>query len=378
MRRKINFTFLLTTAWIFACQSANALNLPEPTPTQTPPVLTPTGTSTPLLKARLFPSPTQSAQNFTPTPQTPAETFLFDFSAIAPSTALPWRAPIYPVPWAPTPYDHFLFIRPIAANENKWALANYRYGGVFFTGVVHTGIDIPVKSGTRVFATGPGRVNWVGYGLLSAEYNPDDPYGMAVVIRHDFGYQGQTLYTVYGHLSRIDVVLGQHVETGDVLGLSGATGKVTGAHLHFEVRIGHNSFSRSRNPELWISPAQGTGVLAGRLTNDFGEDLISEEVQIHSLDTGQKYTVKSYGEGSVNSDPYYSENVVIGDLPAGKYTIWLLNKTSAHAEFEIYPGRVSYFSFRGSLGFDTRLPPAPRSGFATPSMETTATQQFSF
>jgi hypothetical protein len=65
--------------------------------------------------------------------------------------------------------------------------------------------------------------------------------------------------------------------------------------------------------------------------------------------------------------------VAIGDLPAGKYSIWLLDETSDHAELEIYPGRVSYFSFRRGLGFDTRLPPAPRNGFATPVIETTPT-----
>ena len=53
-----------------------------------------------------------------------------------------WRPPLYPVPWAIAPYDHFYFARPIAANEINWPLANYRYGGVFFEDVVHTGVDI--------------------------------------------------------------------------------------------------------------------------------------------------------------------------------------------------------------------------------------------
>ena len=44
---------------------------------------------------------------------------------------------------------------------------------------------------------------------------PTDPYGLAVTIRHDFGYKNQTLYTVYGHLDQVDVALGQHVELGE-------------------------------------------------------------------------------------------------------------------------------------------------------------------
>ena len=65
-----------------------------------------------------------------------------------------------------------------------------------------------------------------------------DPYGQAVVIHHDFGYKDQALYTVYAHMSKIIAVVGQHVETGDVLGLVGDTGATTGPHLHFEVRLG--------------------------------------------------------------------------------------------------------------------------------------------
>ncbi|NMC14970.1 MAG: M23 family metallopeptidase, partial [Chloroflexi bacterium] len=210
---------------------------------------------------------TSPSANFTPE----ALQFVFPTPALASASA--WRPPLYPTPWVPTPYDHFYFARPIAANEINWPLANYRYGGVFFENVVHTGIDIPVKTGTPVYAAGPGRINWAGYGLYRGTEDTDDPYGLAVVIRHDFGYQGQTLYTVYGHLSRIDVSRGEQVNTGDQLGLSGATGNVTGPHLHFEVRIGKNNFSRSRNPELWLSPPQGWGILAGRVLDEFGNYL---------------------------------------------------------------------------------------------------------
>lgn len=281
-----------------------------------------------------------------------------------------WRPPLYPTPWIPTPYDHFLFSRPVLADMKVWALEDYRYGGVFFRNVVHTGIDIPLKVGSPVFAAGSGRVAWSGFGLLSGETNRNDPYGLAVVIRHDFGYQGQTLYTVYGHLSETNLVIGQPIESGEVVGLSGATGKVTGPHLHFEVRIGDNSFSRSRNPELWIVPPQGWGILAGQLKTFDDEWLKRLKVLIRSLETGERYWVATYGEGPVNSDPYYGENMVIGDLPAGWYRILIPGETSQHLDIEIFPGRVSFFRYKRGGGFSTELPVPPAQFFKTPEVPT--------
>jgi murein DD-endopeptidase MepM/ murein hydrolase activator NlpD len=330
-------------------------NLPTP-PLITDTVPTPEETDTPIA----LPTPLQD------------DLSLF-FPAQSSIINLRWRPPLYPTPWVPTPYDHFYFARPIAAIDLKWVLPNYRYGGVFFKGVVHTGIDIDVKEGTEIYAAGPGRINWAGYGLMSGVYNPDDPYGMAVVIRHDFGYQEQTLYTVYGHMSRIDVVQGQQVNTGDLLGLSGETGHVTGPHLHFEVRIGKNSLSRSRNPELWLSPPQGWGVLAGRVLDALREPLISKQLYIRSVETGRKWSVMSYGKGTVTSDPYYRENLVIGDLPAGHYIIWMPLESSKYEEVQILPGRVSYFTFNKGIGFNTNPPPTPWTGFATPQPPETTT-----
>jgi len=242
---------------------------------------------------------------------------------------------------------------------------------VFFADVVHTGIDIPVKTGTPIIAAGPGRINWAGYGLYRGTEDTDDPYGLAVVIRHDFGHKGQTLYTVYGHMSRIDVSRGEKVETGDMLGLSGATGNVTGPHLHFEVRIGKNNFSRSRNPELWLSPPQGWGILAGRIMDDQANLLKREEVIITSKETGEKYSVKTYGGGASNPDEYYKENFAIGDLPAGKYTVFVPRVKSAYIDIQIYAGRVSFFTLYGSLTYNTNLPATPSLNFSTPVVEPT-------
>ncbi len=86
----------------------------------------------------------------------------------------------------------------------------------------HQGVDLPLKTGTPVYAAFPGKVR------MAKRYAA---YGNLVVIRHTNG-----LETFYGHLSRINVEAGEWVDAGEVIGLGGSTGRSTGAHLHFETR----------------------------------------------------------------------------------------------------------------------------------------------
>lgn len=278
-----------------------------------------------------------------------------------------WRPPLYPVPWAVSAYDHFYFARPIAADNVNWPLAEYRYGGVFFApNIVHTGVDIDAIEGAPILAAGSGTVVSADWGLFSAvPGNITDPYGMAVVIRHDFGYQGEALYTVYAHMSEIIAVLGQHVETGDVLGLVGDTGVTTGPHLHFEVRLGDNTFFRTYNPELWMAPPQGWGILVGRLTDDKGNLLYQLPVDVRPLPSEVPLRkVITYAEGAVNADPYYQENLVLSDLPAGLYKIAFEHEEKRYQFWaDIYPGQVTYFTFSTKDGFQVTPPPVPTLDF---------------
>ncbi|TLN05558.1 M23 family metallopeptidase, partial [bacterium] len=264
-----------------------------------------------------------------------------------------WRPPLYEVPWALGPNDHFFFSRPIAADEINWPLADYRYGGIFpDSDIVHTGIDIDAPEGTPILAAAPGKVVWTGYGLYSGADNEGDPYGQAVVIRHDFGYQGRQLYTVYAHMSEVKATLGQRVETGTVIGLVGDTGFTTGPHLHFEVRIETNTFYGSRNPELWLAPPQGWGVLAGRVMDRKGVLMTKQEVVVYAVDGGQTWSVLTYGPTSANPDDYYHENMVLSDLPAGDYTVYItVDCTRYRTKLTLSPGAITYFSFRNQGGF---------------------------
>ncbi len=271
-----------------------------------------------------------------------------------------WWPPLYPVPWSKGENDHFYFIRPLDVDDGNWLKRDYGYGAKEFGNILaHTGIDIAAPIGTPVLAAGPGQVIWVGYGLLNGYPNETDPYGLAIAIKHDFGFKEQPLFTIYAHLSEIKVSKGQLVEIGDIIGLSGETGHAIGEHLHFEVRIGANNYNNTSNPELWVAPPQGWGVLVGRVNDSWGNPLFGQSVEIINLDTGEEVYGKSYNsEIVVNKDPYFNENFVMSGLPAGNYEILVPYVGQYFSTFvTIKPGVITYFSFDGYFNINFQMPP---------------------
>ncbi len=294
------------------------------------------------------------------------DTLRFVFPSPGPLPISLWRPPPYDNPWAPSPHDHFYFTRPIAANEVNWPSPDYRYGGTVETDqhILHTGIDIGAPFGTPVLAAGSGTVVWAGFGLESRQPNPKDPYGMAVLIRHNFGFLGNRLETVYGHMSQLDVVEGQRVEAGTQIGLIGQTGLASGPHLHFEVRVEQFNYFAFQNPELWLVPPQGWGILAGKVMDSGGILIHRLDIQVTSKATGRVWIVRTYGSEAVKNDPYYQENVVLSDLPTGDYVVSIHYQDDSHEEeIHINPGRVSYFTFKGKSLFSTQPPPTPAAEF---------------
>lgn len=284
------------------------------------------------------------------------------FPTVIPEEGAEYRPPLYPVPWALSPIDHFYFARPIAATYPAATDTGYLYGGLFFgPDAAHTGIDLPAPRGAEVLAAGPGTVVWAGVGLFSGWLgNTQDPYGLAVAIRHDFGYKDQPLYTIYAHMDEIDVVVGQWVDTGNVLGNVGDTGLTTGPHLHFEVRLGENDFWETRNPDLWIAPPEGYGVLVGYVMNTAGDAMESYQFTVTSQETKHHFVIKTYAPLNVNSDENYQENVVLGDLPAGLYEIDMpYGAYNRVTTVEILPGQVTFFTFQGYKGFVLGISPTP-------------------
>ncbi|MBN2185694.1 MAG: M23 family metallopeptidase [Candidatus Krumholzibacteriota bacterium] len=98
---------------------------------------------------------------------------------------------------------------------------------VYHTTEFHHGIDIKGEVGEEVYAVESGSIIFSG---------KQSSYGKVLIIDH-----GNRLYSVYAHLSKIFVEKGTSVTTGDVIGKIGLSGNSTGAHLHFEVRIGEKA-----------------------------------------------------------------------------------------------------------------------------------------
>jgi murein DD-endopeptidase MepM/ murein hydrolase activator NlpD len=110
-------------------------------------------------------------------------------------------------------------------------------------GAIHTGVDLEAAMGTPVRAAADGIIvhaDWEG------------GYGRLIIIDHGNGIQ-----TYYGHLSSFIVVPGQEVRRGDVIARSGASGRVTSPHLHYEVRMGGTPV----NPYPYMAKSAAVGTV---------------------------------------------------------------------------------------------------------------------
>ncbi len=112
---------------------------------------------------------------------------------------------------------------------------------------MHKGMDIPGPVGTPIHATADGiigRAQWVS------------GYGKYVEIEH-----GNAIETRYGHMSALNVSSGQRIRKGDIIGYMGSTGRSTGSHLHYEVRVGGEAV----NPTAFLAPSVQSSDQANRL-----------------------------------------------------------------------------------------------------------------
>jgi len=107
-----------------------------------------------------------------------------------------------------------------------WKTSQFGFRTDPYTGLkqMHGGVDISCNIGTPVRATGDGQVVWAG---------PQSAYGNVIIIDH-----GHNLSSVYGHLSEVGVKVGETVKRGSWIGKSGNTGRSTGPHVHYEIRVG--------------------------------------------------------------------------------------------------------------------------------------------
>ena len=148
-------------------------------------------------------------------------------------------------------------IQPVMNKDLKRVASGYgmRVDPVYHVRKFHRGMDFSAPIGTEVFATGNAKVVFSGW---------KRGYGNTVILDHGFGYQ-----TLYAHLYKSLVRKGQKVRRSDIIALVGNSGKSTGPHLHYEVRL-HDKHVDPRNYYfLDLSPEEYDQMI--QLSNNFGQ-----------------------------------------------------------------------------------------------------------
>jgi len=203
----------------------------------------------------------------------------------------------------------------------------------------HHGVEFYQPYGTPVLAAANGQVVFAGEDKLTLLAWVTDFYGKVIVLQHTLN--GQTVFTLYAHLSAIQVQTGETVALGQKIGEVGASGTAIGSHLHFEVRLGQNDYFSTRNPELWLAPLPETGVLAGRIVDAAG-NLLPGQVNLQRMENGLLNPLSvgqaaTYARERLNSDDQLGENFALGGLPAGEYRLSLVANGLLQEKFVSIP-----------------------------------------
>ncbi|MCB8965418.1 MAG: peptidoglycan DD-metalloendopeptidase family protein [Ardenticatenaceae bacterium] len=361
-----------------ACTSTEtAVPLPTPIPVAEIPTFIPAvaqgGTAVPLATAELTATPTETAV-VVPTPVgtgiAPDDTLLFFVPDAGPETAVDWRPPPMEAPLSIHPDEHYWLLRPIPSGSRNYDLEWYPFGNdvmlpEFFPYRIHHGSDFPNDPGTPVLAAGSGTV--IHAGPLPSPLNGVNYYGNTVIIKHDWQWQGRDVYTLYAHTLELFVQPGDYVQAGQLLAGVGSSGAVSGPHLHLEVRIGDNNYASATNPSLWLVPFEGWGTLAGRLVDKNGQMISDATITVTPINVEAARRVQRTYHPSILSDPIWRENFVVGDLPAGNYTLRLnINDRAYQREVTIYPGRTTFEVISTEFEFIPTPTPLP-----TPVLTTT-------
>jgi murein DD-endopeptidase MepM/ murein hydrolase activator NlpD len=265
--------------------------------------------------------------------------------------------------------------RPIAAPANPQWDTTYPFGSTQ-SGMrdPHHGVEFLNAYATPVLAAGEGEVVVAG-----GDQDPTSPhgawpitfygpymnfYGSLVVIRHQppaallaaYPDTPTPFFTLYGHLSQIAVQVGQHVQAGQEIGKVGQAGIATGPHLHFEVRLGENSYKASRNPVVWLQDPPGSanpaaGALLGNFIDSYGNNLEIESIVLQRLPQGDGgpvdyvTTVRSYEEKALRGLPPFYDSFGAANLPPGLYRLTFAMQGLRQELVEVLPGGLTIVSF---------------------------------
>lgn len=150
-------------------------------------------------------------------------------------------------------------IQPVMNKDLKRVASGYgmRIDPVYHVRKFHQGMDFSAPIGTEIYATGNAKVKFSGW---------KQGYGNTVILDHGFGYE-----TLYAHLYKSLVRKGQKVRRSDIIALVGNTGKSTGPHLHYEVRLNGKPVDPRNYYFYDLSPEEYDQML--QLSNNFGQML---------------------------------------------------------------------------------------------------------
>lgn len=199
----------------------------------------------------------------------------------------------------------------------------------------HGGLDIDIVYDT-VYAAHPGTISYASTGGNCGTHIVIDGY-----------LYDEKMMTIYCHLDEHLIALGDSVQAGDPIAISGATGNVTGPHLHFEVHLGnHNDDSykvpkRRKNPELFIA-MEGMGAIYGKVPgapNSTRVNISPDPKPRPPYDTYSYSLTYNFSDVGIGSHPHYRENYAIGDVKPGVYVITSIN--GYRREVTVEAGKIS-------------------------------------
>lgn len=253
---------------------------------------------------------------------------------------------------------HTWFRRPIALADQPYIDQTYRFGSTMGGNFqAHQGVEFNNPDGTPVHAIGDGVVVYSG---------PAEAGANTVAIRHDRRLKTedgrrQYVFSVYYHNTKLLATVGQRVKAGDVISLVGNTGRATNDHLHLEVHVAPTTDSSkivdpavryppfNTNPELWIEPLPGTGVVAGQVWDSLGQPL--QQARIYGLVKPEPQEtpfsfIETYGPRN-HSDPVYREHFAIGDVPPGEYDLGVeIGGKKVYRRVRVAAGKLTWVEFR--------------------------------
>lgn len=250
-----------------------------------------------------------------------------------------------PIPCDPLAADfcitdgHFLLQRPILPPASDSVERTYPFASTADgTRDPHRGVEFVNAIGTPVHAAGEGVVLFAGSDE-SAIYSPwRNYYGNLVVLQHE-----GDLYTLYAHLSAINVTEGESVEAGEQIGEVGRSGVAIGSHLHFEVRRGDvEDYFSMVNPELLLLPSQPDfGALALSI-QDANSAFQRATITLQEYSASGEVLDLSYLETYEPALALGEENVGVNDLSAGRYRITFMYAGGLYERWiEVQSGKLT-------------------------------------